>query len=518
MKRLWTVAAVSATLLVLAACANFVIIPPIISDGVAAHPTGFDPALLIRYHRISEHETEEGEIEQTPHYSGIGYHPRQSGYLGYDNWDVLEVPRDSSGINNWLHLFLSRDAVLVVIWEEYAGWLSGWSQEGEIAGRTVYRRSFGAGEVVLGSPGEENDAYTVLIGESDGQPSSLPPLPAGIDEADRPTTNAACPGWVHNLYLAAGPDGLLYEGWHPQIDTVYWCYFEHEHGSDPSMANYGAAFRYIADKNYGQNEQHEGFKGYVILNVEAETGKRYHWYVNIHSTTSAISRTCARQHTVVIAVVDAQTGELVAELGYKGDYGTVRSNQGDNTLIQPTFSATCPDQQSIDNELEGTGDSFVKRVRVANQAGVSNGGYENWRGGLNTTVGLSYNGSSGLALDIRNPMTSCDTFTCTGAISTGSNATRRTIRFSHMRIDANTDTVQIFDALDGTVDGVFFTDPYGKLPRNEGDPDAIRQYIQPGLDISIDGGFATEDAWRALYVLNAHPEDLELEGSLGSIN
>ncbi len=100
MKRSWTVAAVSATLLVLAACANFVIIPPIISDGVAAHPTGFDPALLTRYHRISEHETEEGEIEQTPHYSGIGYHPRQSGYLGYDNWDVLEVPRDSSGINN----------------------------------------------------------------------------------------------------------------------------------------------------------------------------------------------------------------------------------------------------------------------------------------------------------------------------------------------------------------------------------------------------------------------------------
>ncbi len=227
--------------------------------------------------------------------------------------------------------------------------------------------------MVLGSPGEENDAYTVLIGESDGQPSSLPPLPAGIDEADRPTTNAACPGWVHNLYLAAGPDGLLYEGWHPQIDTVYWCYFEHEHGGDPSMANYGAAFRYVADKNYGQNEQHEGFKGYVILNVEAETGKRYHWYVNIHSTTSAISRTCARQHTVVIAVVDAQTGELVAELGYKGDYGTVRSNQGDNTLIQPTFSATCPDQQSIDNELEGTGDSFVKRVRVANQTGVGNG-------------------------------------------------------------------------------------------------------------------------------------------------
>ena len=140
------------------------------------------------------------------------------------------------------------------------------------------------------------------------------------------------------------------------------------------MANYGAAFRYIADKNYGQNEQHEGFKGYVILNVEAETSKRYHWYVNIHSTTSAISPTCARQHTVVIAVVDAQTGELVAELGYKGDYGTVRSNQGDNTLIQHTFSATCPEQQSIDNELEGAGDSFLKRVRVANQAGVGNGG------------------------------------------------------------------------------------------------------------------------------------------------
>ena len=115
-------------------------------------------------------------------------------------------------------------------------------------------------------------------------------------------------------------------------------------------------------------------------------------------------------------------------------------------------------------------------------------------------------------------MTSCDTFSCTGAISTGSHATRPSIHFNQMRIDANTDTVKVFDALNGSVDGVFYTDPYGKLPRNEGDPDAVRQYIAPGLDITINGFFATEDAWRDLYFLNAHPEDLELEGSIGFIN
>jgi hypothetical protein len=506
-----------AAMLLLAACTQL-IIPPSPSSGGIQHPTGFTPMLVVRYHTIAQSEGDEGEIVQRPQFRSLVYRPGGSDFFGYEGWDQLEVPRNSENIANWLNVTLDRAATVVVIWEGNAGWLSGWNRIGEIAGKGVFRRNLGAGEFTLGSPGEGNDAYTVLFAEDDGQPSSAPPLPDGIDEADRPVPNAACPEWVDNLYLATGPDGLMYESWHPQIDPVYWCYFEHEHGSDPALVDYTPAFRYVADKNFGQNEQHEGFKGYAIQSIETETGQSYHWYVNIHSTTSAISRACARQHTVVIAVIDANTGELVAELGYKGDYGEVRSNQGDHTLIQPTFSGSCPDQQGISSELDGSGDDFEKRVRVANVGGMSNSGYESWRGGLHSTLGFSYSGSSGLHLDIRNPMTSCDTLACSGSISTGDNATRRTIRFSRVTLDGDADTVRLLDLADGVRDGVFYTDPYGFEPRDASDPNAIRQYIRPGLLATIDGHFASEDAWRGLMLSGAHVEDLELESGIGSAN
>ena len=518
MKRILIPIAAVAALLALAACASLIIIPPTISEGGFEHPTGFTPMLLVRYHTISESETEDGEILQRPQYRDLVYRPGQSDFFGYEGWDQLQVPRSDSSISSWLHVTLDRAATVVVIWEGSAGWLGGWNRVGEIAGKSVYRRNLSAGEFTLGAPGEDKDAYTVLFAEADGQPSAPPPLPTGIGEGERPVPNESCPDWVDNLYLANGPDGLLYESWHPQIDPVYWCYFDHEHGSDPSLIGYGPAFRYVADKNFGQNEQHEGFKGYAIHNVETETGQSYHWYFNIHSTTSAISRTCARQHTVVVAVIDANTGDLVAELGYKGDYGAVRSNQGEHPLIQPAFSGTCPNQQGIANELDASGDDFVKRVRVANVSGMSNGGYETWRGGLHSTLGFDYSGSSGLSLDIRNPMTSCDTLSCNGAISTGENATRRSIFFNRITLDGDADTVRLLDLADGVRDGVFYTDPYGFEPRDASDPNAIRQYIRPGLLATLHGGFASEDAWRGLMDEGLHPDDLELEGSIGISN
>ena len=67
-------------------------------------------------------------------------------------------------------------------------------------------------------------------------------------------------------------------------------------------------------------------------------------------------------------------------------------------------------------------------------------------------------------------------------------------------------------------DGVFYTDPYGFEPRDASDPNAIRQYIRPGLLATIDGHFASEDAWRGLMIQGGHVEDLELEGSIGSTN
>ena len=79
----------------------------------------------------------------------------------------------------------------------------------------------------------------------------------------------------------------------------------------------------------------------------------YGLYINVHMTTSSIARTCARHHTVVLAVVHLASGEIVAELGYKGDFGSVKTTErmnDQNLIIQPTFRSGCPDQQAIADE------------------------------------------------------------------------------------------------------------------------------------------------------------------------
>ncbi len=489
--------------LLLAGCGR-VVIPPNLAEGPVKHPTTFEHALVARYHAVSESENEDGSISLRPSYGGIVYRPRQSSLAGYEGWDVLDVPRSDSNYFDWLYLTLGRDATLIVLWDDYRGWLGGWAKGPVIDGRQSYRRDFGKGVITLGSPGQNNDAYTVLIAEKGGNPSSEPPLPAGVSENARPQPNQACPSWLHQLYEVTAYNGQPSETWHPQIDPVYWCYFEHEHGADPSLIGYQATFRYVADQN-------EGFKGYALRDEESGIG----WYVNVHSTTSALSRVCAQLHTVVVAAVDLASGELLAELAYKGDFGALRTSErlnGQNVLIQPTFNPSCPDQATIAAQTEA-----VKLVRVHDQPGLGSSGYEQWMGGLNSNLGMAFRGDTGMKIDIQNPLTACHTLACDYAVATGSNGTRRTIRFSDLTIDHA--RVAILDGADGNVDGVFYTNPYGTaLIFDANDPLAVRQYVKPGLAISLEGGFSTEDAWRGLYSNQAHTTDFELEGSLGATN
>lgn len=501
--------AVVVPLLVLAPGCGRVIVPPTLADEPPPpHPTGFAPQLVERYHILDKRGEPDGSLRLVPRYRGLRYLPGASSVAGYEGWGVLEVPRSSSNDTNWLELTLARRARVAVVAPQTLGWLRGWRRAADVGEGRVFVRDVGAGPLRLGPPGDGNEAYRVLLAEADGTPTPEPPLPAGIAAADRPQPNARCPGWLHDLYQAPGPDGALYETWHPQIDPVYWCAFTHEHGADPSLVGYAPAFRYVADRNALQPEQHEGFKGYAIPDVTSSDGRVVDWYVSIHSTTSNLHRACARHHTVVIAVLDAATHELLAQLSFKGDFGATRANQDDHPLIQATFT-TCPDQRAIANET-----TREKRLRVANQPGMENGGYETWRGALAPSLGMSVPWGPGLILDIRDPMTACDTLRCAGAIATGSQGTLRTLRFTGLRLRYDTEAVVDLDAYDGALDGAFYTDPYGREARAPDAPDAVWQYLKPGLDVDIDGHFATEDAWRGLYVRDVHPVDLELEGAL----
>lgn len=511
MKRIFSITFV----LLLAACSSTPVVPPEVSESVAVHPTGFEPALVTKYQKHSEHPDEEtGTIKLRASYGGVKYQPRSAEVAGFEGWDVLNLPKNDEAISNWFQLELNRPAKVAVMWSEKGGWLSGWQKANDVDGQSVWVKTLGKGVHTFPSPGADNPAYTLLLAEENGQPSAAPPLPSGVAEAERPQPNQSCPSWVHDLYTVKAANGSVSEGWHPQIDPVYWCYFRHEHGADPGLVGYKAAFRYIADQNDLQSEQHEGFKGYAVRDEESGVG----WYVNIHSTTSALSRTCARHHTVVLAAVDLKSGELLAELGLKGDFGSVKTTERRNDehlLLQPEFRASCPDQNAVAGDTKA-----VKMVRVHNEDSIGSGGYERWRGGLvgtkGTQLGISFRGDTGMAIDIQNPITACNTFECTSSSVTGGNATRRTFRVSDLQIDY--DKIRILDGADGNTDGVFYTNQYGDQLLDADAPNAVRQYIKPGTSIKLSGGYHTQDAWRGLYTKSAKTTDVELEGGLGATN
>jgi hypothetical protein len=520
-------AVVSLTLLFLAACArspSLETVPAPRITGTVQHPLekeGIQPTLIARYHSMGQwFNEEENKIHRYINYRDIKYLPRQSQFEGYENWDMLTTPWPGDyPENDWLNLTLNRDATIVIALNEwqynnarenntlgaFADWQSGTTngkdEKGEEVSYNTFRKTFAKGEVKLAPI--RDTKYLVFLAEGNGQPSAAPVLPAG--ETVQPKANEKCPEWLSaKIWLAPGPDGLLYKSWQPQIDPIYWCYYEHEHGSDPSLVGYNrAAFEYTAFKNANQPELHEGFKGFAIQDKTKDLG----YYINIHSETGVISRACARHHTVVFAVTKLSTGVLLAELSYKGDFGAVRNNQTGEPF-QPALDA-CKDknQAAIAQQNEPLG----RRIRVFN--GSDPGGYEQWDGGLSRTLGFKFpEWSAGMGIDIRNPATGCNNSSCSGAVTTGSHADQRTIEFHQVTLEYNS----FLDGADG--DGVFYTDVYGAKPLQESDAGAVRQFIKPGLKIELDGFFTTQDPWRSLYIDSHDVPGVELEGSLGTVN
>lgn len=141
--------------------------------------------------------------------------------------------------------------------------------------------------------------------------------PPDLDEAS--LAGQLCPAWVHDRHQVKGPDGLMYPTWHPQIDPVYKCYFNHEHGDDPrtAVANKSLPpFGYLA-KLHGMTEPHEGFKVFVVnrntRNDEGRTALTSTRLV-VHMGTAAVGRFTNRFHTFMFDLV-ASTGHRVSVQG-----------------------------------------------------------------------------------------------------------------------------------------------------------------------------------------------------------
>lgn len=206
----------------------------------------------------------------------------------------------------------------------------------------------------------------VLLEELEGGRTSLTPLPVlGDSSREMPQPNELCPEWIHDEYYTNRDyrDGNVYRTWHPQFHPIYWCSLGHDHGSDPSLLGmvtypdgqvreYKPSLGFVAFYNDQQNEPNIGFKGYVIK------GEEVNLYINAHTTTSALSRVCARFHTILVVGFDKR-GAMLFELGYKADFGSATTEIGDDELtkiegqiesIMDVFTLKSASLQSDDDE------------------------------------------------------------------------------------------------------------------------------------------------------------------------
>lgn len=100
-------------------------------------------------------------------------------------------------------------------------------------------------------------------------PPTITPSPTATAAAATPTVppiaGQPCPTWVHDGYVATGPDGNEYPTWHAPTDPVYGCYFDHEHGVEPVAGGTSITplFGYIGAVG-GFNEPHAGFKVFAF--------------------------------------------------------------------------------------------------------------------------------------------------------------------------------------------------------------------------------------------------------------
>ena len=422
----------------------------------------------------------------------------------YAGWDVLSPStnwefKNTGPRSDWMNFTLNRPARLAVVWRDdfpLPSWLGSWSDGGTVAIdgdlHPVYEKNFAAGPVQLGTveyTNEWREMYLVLLAEANGNPSPAPPAPDGFTPA---AANTPCPAWVHDLHQTVAADGGAYQTWHPQIDPVYWCYFGHEHGSNPALIP-GAPlipYEYVAS-NVPQNEPNVGFKEFIFKDMSGE-----HWVrFVIHAGTASDRRVCAQLHTLYVSIYDLDGTEKFG-VGFKADYGAAfATSDGGKEVLTP--SGCGYSMPALANLVD---DQQRRRLNV----GASSNNYETWDSREETpqviNLGMVQFDHS---FDIRNPMSHCSNTNCNSVVVRDperENATRRTLQMASWRADFE------FDAEHSLGTGEYFTDAYGNGLISPSDPLATRQYAEAGFHLAFEKNAtadridcAAEDPWLFRY-------------------
>lgn len=378
--------------------------------------------------------------------------------------------------------------------------------------------------------------------------------------------NTKCPSWLHDLHYTESRDLTVakkqkemshWRTWHPMIDPIYWCYYDHEHGSWPG-GSYWPIFDYTAWKtsdsstDHGrQDESHEGFKVYSFPLQDQDK----FIVITVHMHLSLARRFTARHHTVGFAVLN-KDGELEMELHMKMDFGggqatlkprkTIPVNDHEMKIIsalgaKKVFAGRRFNVVNVDKKYPKSVDPKFKlncniNATKTNKRRVLNGIYEQWKGPLNTCSESSRLINVGFNFDVRNPSTAMRTLDGatdeTKQILNGDNVNRfmkmsgrngvLEVGIEHCKFDSFRSDAGI--ALERT-DGVFYTDPYFISIIGESGKNSVRQYIRPEFKkISFRPGKITPvDMWNGYMKyqkkrMNKNRRSMNIEGAVNKMN
>ena len=396
--------------------------------------------LLASYYLSGEH----------PDYQHMSYMPRSRG----NKEDVLHIPSSSAG--NLVRLRFNRPALLALAYDN-----------GQSITKKITTSEYAFTQTVPA-------VNTIYISEGNGTSPKEPLVPQG---KETPLPNKPCPEWVHDQYQVKASDGNTYRTWHPQIDPVYWCYFGHEHGSNPVLfdEHFKVPFGY-AGMHMGMNEKHEGFKVYVWNDILG-----YRWMVVQHQGTSSNQAACGREHELDFFTKNIKTDEIVSERYFVGDYGVSKMLGSGEALV--------PSKCVLQGKINSKGSRFLP------VAGQSNNAEEPWI--VNGTDVIGFN-MADFSVDTLDSMRMCSDKTCDTITMTGKKGSDHMISF--------------IDGL-GTRDdevhkGYFYTDPMGMKDLKKTDEMAVRQYTKP--DFAIDTRLI-----RSIHTnLSTHCKDLEGFGAV----
>lgn len=355
-----------------------------------------------------------------------------------------------------------------------------------------------------------------------------------------PVPNEECPSWLHDMYRAPRasegnekPETVYWHTWHPIVDPMYWCYFDHEHGSFPG--NYRPAFDYTAfktaDPTTSDGRQEESDEGFKVFSLPLPGQKRF-VIITVHMQGSSARRFITRFHTGIVAIFDKDWKKEL-EVFMKMDFGAGVASLNNNTLVPIDEASSVIFKKhrrvgqlrlrrfnvlNLSNYPSSVDKRFLIRDKMEltsrNRNIVELGLYEKWSAGLNTCSGsMRSNREATFTFDIRNIVTG------KRFLKDANDAPMQILRGDSMDRKMEIGDVQKklfigienckFRNFQGSATGrgfersrgVFFTDSYFTEVFKSTGQFKLKQFIKPGIKSVIleAGGYTPTSPWGGYY-------------------